>query len=147
MEISPGGPLIVKTTRGELQAHVELLAKKRRSVKRKAQDSPESSLSARGKVPKLGVFVSHSLVKERGSHAQAWVRGQALPPLAKVSVEAGAQRRSSSTEGAKGSSRGVAEPPLKVLPISVWSPSAQNATPSPPRRGDAGSDRFGFEGG
>ena len=91
--------------------------------------------------------VPRSLVKERGLHAQARVRGQALPSLAEVSMEAGAQRRSSSTAGAKGSSRGAAEPPLKVLPISVWSPSAQNATPSPPRRGDAGSDRFRAEGG
>ena len=58
-----------------------------------------------------------------------------------------AQRRSSSIAGAKGSSRGAVEPRLKVLPISVWSPSAQNAMPSPPRRGDTGSDCFGSEGG
>ena len=31
--------------------------------------------------------------------------------------------RSSSIAGVKGSSREAAEPPLKVLPISVWSPS------------------------
>ena len=36
---------------------------------------------------------------------------------------------------------------MKVLPISIWSPPAQNATPSPPMRGDAGSDCFGVEGG
>ena len=33
METSLGGPLVVKPTRGELQALVELLAKKKRSVK------------------------------------------------------------------------------------------------------------------
>ena len=55
METYPGEPLVVKPTRGELRAHVELLAKKRRSVKCKAQDPPESGLPARGKVPKLGV--------------------------------------------------------------------------------------------
>ena len=33
METSPGGTLVVKKTQGELQALVELLAKKRRSVK------------------------------------------------------------------------------------------------------------------
>ena len=65
-----------------------------------------------------------------------------MPSLAEV---AGAQRRSSSTAGAKGSSRRVIKPPLKVLPIFIWSPPAQNATPSPPMRGDAGSDRFGVE--
>ena len=59
----------------------------------------------------------------RGSHAQIRVRGQALPSLAEVSEEAGAQRRSSSTTGAKGSSRRPVEPPLKVLPISIRSPS------------------------
>ena len=69
MESSPRGPLAVKPTRGELRALVELLAKKRRRVKRKAQDPPKSSLSARGKAPKLGVSVPRSPVKERGSHA------------------------------------------------------------------------------
>ena len=64
--------------------------KKRRSVKRKAQDPPESSLLARGKAPKLGVSVPRSPVKEWGSHAQVRVRGQALPSLAEVSEEAGA---------------------------------------------------------
>ena len=68
METSPGGPLVVTPTRGELWARVELLVKKKRSVKRKAQDAPEGSLSARGKVPKLGVSDPHSC-------AQAQMRG------------------------------------------------------------------------
>ena len=75
METSPGGSLTMKPTRGELRTRVELLAKKRRSVKCKAQDPPESSLSARGKVLNLGVSVQRSPVKERGSHAQVRVRG------------------------------------------------------------------------
>ena len=145
METSPGGPLAVKPTQEELQADVNLLAKKKRSVKRKAQDPLESSLSARGKAPKLEVCVPRSPVKERGSDAQVWVRGQTLPSLVEVSEEAGAQRRSSSAKGVKGSSRRVVEPHLKVLPISVWSPSAQNATPSPPMWEDAGDNRFGAE--
>ena len=70
-----------------------------------------------------------------------------MPSLAKVSEEVSAQRRSSSAAGAKGSSRRDAEPPLKVLPISIWSPLAQNAAPSPPRRGDVGNAHFGDEGG
>ena len=60
---------------------------------------------------------------------------------------AGAQRRSSFVAGAKGSSRRVVEPLLKVHPISIWSLSVANATPSPPIQGDAGNDRFGAEGG
>ena len=75
METSLGGPIVVKPTWGELQAHVELLAKKRRSVKRKAQDPPEGSLPARGMASKLGVSVPRSPVKEQGSHTQVWVRG------------------------------------------------------------------------
>ena len=67
METSLGGPLVVKPTRGELRARVELLAKKR-SVKRKAQDPPKSSLPTRGKVPKLGV-------SDPRSCAQVQVRG------------------------------------------------------------------------
>ena len=60
---------------------------------------------------------------------------------------AGAQRRSSFVAGAKGSLRRAAEPPLKVLPIYIWSLSVENATPSPPIQGDVGNDRFGAEGG
>ena len=60
---------------------------------------------------------------------------------------AGPQCRSSSTTGAKGSLRRADKPPLKVLPTSIWSPLAQNATPSPPIRGDVGNDLFGAEGG
>ena len=138
METSPGGPLVVKPTQGELRARVELLAKKRRSVKRKAQDPLESSLPARGKVPKVGV-------SDPRSRAQVQVRGKALSSSTEVSKVVGAQRRSSSVVGVKGSSRKVVEPPLKVLPIFVWSPSAQNALPSPPTRGDVGDDRFEAE--
>ena len=57
METSLGGPLAMKPTREELQARVELLTKKRRNVKHKAQDPPESSLPVRGKTTKLGVSV------------------------------------------------------------------------------------------
>ena len=140
METSPGGPLVVKPTRGELSARVELLEKKRKSVKLKAQDPPESSLPARGKVPKLRV-------SDPRSRAQVQVRGQALSYSVEVSEVAGAQRRSSSATGVKGSLRKATEPPLKVLPISVWSPLAQNTPPSPPTRGDVGDDRFEAEGG
>ena len=123
MEISFKGPPVVKPTREELQAHVELLAKNRRSVKCKAQDHLESSLLARGKTPKMGASVPPSPVKEMESYAQVRVRRQALPSLTEVSEVAGAQRRSSSTAGAKGFSRRAVELPLKVLPISIWSPS------------------------
>ena len=72
METSPGGPLVMKLTRGELRACVDLLAKKKRRVKRRAQDPPEGRLPARGKVPKLGVSDPHL-------RAQAQVRGRSGP--------------------------------------------------------------------
>ena len=53
----------------------------------------------------------------------------------------------SSAATVKGSSRKAAEPPLKVLPIFVWSPSAQNASSPLPTRGDVGDDRFESKGG
>ena len=57
-----------------------------------------------------------------------------------------AQRLSSSAAEAKGSLRRAAKPSLKVLPISIWSPPAQNATNSSLIRGDVGNDRFEAEG-
>ena len=140
METSPRGPLVVKPTRGELRGRVELLAKKKRSVKRRAQDPLEGSLPTRGKVPKLGV-------SDPRSRAQVQVRGQAWSSSAKVSEVAGTQHHLSFTAGVKGSSRKSAKLPLKVLSISVWSPSAQNASPSPPTRGDVGDDHFKAKGG
>ena len=50
MKTSREGPSIVRPTREELQALVESLEKKKRSVKRKASAPLESSLSIRGKV-------------------------------------------------------------------------------------------------
>ena len=74
---------------------MEVLAKKRRSVKRKTQASPEGCPPARGKTLKVGV--SSSLL---------------------------------STVGAGDSSGRAAEPPLEVLPISVWLPSPPPPPPS-----------------
>ena len=57
MKTSREKPSIVKPTREELQA------KKKRSVKRKDQASPESSLATRGKVLRLGVSSPPSTTK------------------------------------------------------------------------------------
>ena len=73
--------------------------------------------------------------------------GQAWSSSAKVSEVAGTQHHSSFAAGVKVSSRKAAELPLKVFPISVWSLSAQNASPSPPTRGDVGDDHFEAKGG
>ena len=54
MKTSREGPLVAKPTREELQARVESLVKKKRSVKIKSQAPSESSLAIRGKVSRLG---------------------------------------------------------------------------------------------
>ena len=51
-------PPVVKPTRGKLRALVEVLAKKKRSIKRKTQASPEGFPPARGKTLKVEVSSS-----------------------------------------------------------------------------------------
>ena len=89
-------PLIEKPTRGELWSSLEVLAKKKKSLKRKPPSSPEGCPPARGKILKVGAF--------------------SLP---------------SSTVGAGESSRMADEPSLKVLLISVWSPTSRGVVPPP----------------
>ena len=126
----------MKPTREELQARVESLAKKKRSVKHKAQAPPERNLTIRGKISRLGASSPPSTGKERGSSGQVPTRGQASPSMAEVSKVASPKNPSGRT----------AEPPLEVLPIFVWSPSTQNAKVPPTTPNDEGRDCFGTEG-
>ena len=66
-----------------------MLAKKKKSVKRKAQAPSESSLVTRGKVSRLGVPSPPSTAKGWGSSDQVPARGQAPPSVVKVSKVAG----------------------------------------------------------
>ena len=59
-------PFIAKPTRGELRGRLEVLAKKKRSVKRKTQTFPEGCPPARGKILKVGAFSSPSSPAEAG---------------------------------------------------------------------------------
>ena len=86
-------------------------------MKRKTLDSPEKGRSSWGKVPKLGTFSSSPSTHVR-------VLGQVLPPPAEVPTALGSQPRSGSAAKAKDSSGRAAEPPLEVMPITVWSPPA-----------------------
>ena len=52
----------------------------------------------------------------------------------------------SKVAGPKNPSGKTAEPPLEALPISIWSPSVQNAKLSPTTPEDKGRDCFGTEG-
>ena len=100
-------------------------------MKRKSQDSLEKSNSAWGKAPRLGTSSSSTSTHVR-------VQGQVLPSPAKVPRAPSSQPRSASATKAKDSSRRAAEPPLEVMPISVWSPSAQSAKPPPSIAEDLG---------
>ena len=103
------------------------MAKKKRSAKSKVPAAPESSHAARGKVPKLGASSSLSSIREQGSSGQFWERGRTPHPMAKVSKVTGPQLRSPHVAVAKSPFGRTAKPPLDILPISVWSPSAQSA--------------------
>ena len=89
-------PLITKPTRGELRSHLEVLAKKKKRVKRKPSSSPEGCPPARGKILKVGA--------------------SSFPSFA---------------IGAGDSLGRATEPPLEVLPISVWSPTSRGTSPPP----------------
>ena len=104
-------PLIAKLTRGELRAHLEVLAKKKRSVKWKTPTSLEVWPPTRGKILKVGFSSLHS-----------------------------------SVIGAGESSGRAAEPPLEVLPISVWSPTLRGAAPSSAMPDEVRRDGFGAVG-
>ena len=61
-------------------------------------------------------------------------------------LKVGVSSSPSSTVGTGDSSRRATEPPLEVLPISVWSPMLQGAEPPPPMPDNMGRGRFGAMG-
>ena len=136
MKPSREGPSDVKPIREELQAQVESLAKKKKSVKRKAQAPPKSSLAIQGKIPRLGASSLPLTSKERRSSNQVPTRGQAPLSMAEVSKVASPKNPLGRT----------AEPPWEVLSISVWGPSLQNAKHPPTTSEDEGKGCFGPEG-
>ena len=117
MKFSHDGPPVVKPTKGELLARVETLSRRSRSVKRKNPDSPEKGRPSWGKVPKLGMSSSSPSTHVR-------VLGQVFLPPTEVPRAPSLQLRSGFAAKGKNSSGRAAEPPLKVLLITVWSPPA-----------------------
>ena len=86
----------MKPTRGELRSRLEVLAKKKRSVKWKPSSSQEGCPPTQGKTLKVEASPSPS-----------------------------------SVVGAGDSSGRADEPPLEILPISIWSPTSRGAAPPP----------------
>ena len=72
-------PLIAKPTRGELRSRLEVLAKKKNSVKQKPPSSPEGCPSAQGKILKVGASSSPSSVVGAGDSS-----GRATEPRLEV---------------------------------------------------------------
>ena len=131
MKFSHDGPPVVKPTKGELLALVATLSRRSRSVKRKTLDSPEKGRSAWSKVPRLGTSSSLPSTYVR-------VQGQVLPPPVKVPRAPSSQLHSGSIAKAKDSWGRVAEPPLEVMRITVWSPPTQSVEPPPSRAEELG---------
>ena len=117
----------MKPSREELQARVELLAKKKRSPKRKVPATPESSHAVRGKVLKLWASSSPSSVREQGLLGKFWARGRPHHLVAELSKVIGPQLRSPRAAVATSPPGRTVEPPLDILPISVRSPLVQTA--------------------
>ena len=68
-----------------------------------------------------------------------------LPPV-EVPKAPGLQLRSSSVAKAKDSLGKAAEPPLEVMPITVWSPPAKSTEPPPSRAEELGRKLFEADG-
>ena len=108
-------------------------------MKKKSQDSLEKSHPAWGKALRLGTLSS-------SPSAYVQVQGQALPSLAKVPRVPSLQPRSASAAKAKDFLGRAAEPPLEVMPISVWSPLEKSVGPPPLISEDLGRERLGVDG-
>ena len=131
MKFSYERPPVVKPTKGELQARVETLSRRSRSVKRKSQDSLKKSHPTWGKAPRLGTSSSSPSAHFR-------VQRQVLPSPDEVPRALGAQPCSASAIKAEDSTGRAIEPPLEVMPISVWRPPAQSTEPPPSIAEDLG---------
>ena len=117
IKFSHDGPPVVKPTKGELQALVETLSQRSRSVKRKPLDSLEKGHPAWGKILRLGTSSS-------SPSAHVRVQGQVLLPPTEVPRAPSSQLCSGSAAKAKDSSGRAIEPLLEVMPITVWGPPA-----------------------
>ena len=134
MKFSYDRPPVVKPTKGELQARVETLSRRSRDVKRKPLDSLEKGHSAWGKIPRLGT-------SSPSPSAHVQLQGQVLPPPDEVPGAPSLQLHSAYAAKAKDPSGRAVEPPLAVMPISVWSPPAQSVEPPPSTFEDLGRKR------
>ena len=108
-------------------------------MKRKTLDSPVKDDPSFGKIPKLGSSSS-------SPSAHVRVRGQVMPPSFEVPRAPSSQPRSVFASKARDFSGRAAEPPLEVMPITVWSLPAQSAAPPSSRTKELRRKSPGAEG-
>ena len=75
---------------------------------------------------KFGASSSSSSIRKQGSPSGSWARGRSPHPVVEVSKVTGPQLRSPHAAVAQSPLERIVEPPLDILPIYVWSPSAQS---------------------
>ena len=125
MRVSLVGPFAAHPTRGEVLAQLVTLSRKPRSVKRKTPGSTEKDRPVLAKAPKLGA--SPISFVQRPERAQS--------PVAEASMVMSSLPPSKSAAKAKSILGGAVEQPLAVMPITVWNPPSESASP-PPRRAE-----------
>ena len=115
--VFPSGPVAAAPTRGEILVHLEGIARKPRSAKRKKTGSPKRDQPVRVKVRKL----------EAPSSPLAGRPERSSPPLAEVPLFPSSEPIE---EAGNPSDEGTIQP-LAALPITVWKAPSEDAKPSP----------------
>ena len=115
--VFPSGPAAAAPTRGEILVHLEGIARKPRSAKRKKTGSPKRDQPVRIKVRKL----------EAPSSPLAERPERSSPPLAEVPLFPSSEPVA---EAGNPSDEGTIQP-LAALPITVWKAPSEDAKSSP----------------
>ena len=77
-------PLTTKPTRGELRSRLEVLAKKKRSLKQKPPSSPEGCPPAQGKTLNMGAYPSPSSAVRAGDSSEGGGGGVGNEPSLEI---------------------------------------------------------------
>ena len=131
MKFSHDRPPVVKPTKGRDSSSGGDIVPKVSKCEAKTSGLPERSHPTWGKAPRLWTSSSSPFAYVRA-------QGQVSPSPIEVQRAPSSQLLSTSAAKAKDSSRRAAEPPLEVMPISVWSPLTQSAEPPPAIAEDLG---------
>ena len=115
--VFPSGPAAAAPTRGEILIHLEGIARKPRSAKRKRTGSPKRDQPVRIKVRKLEA--PSSPLFERPERSPPTSAEVPLPPSSEPVAETGSP-----------TDEGPAQP-LAALPITVWKAPSEDAKASP----------------